>query len=230
MISPILLATSPLTPVSISSKMIVGWPFAINALIHSIKRAISPPDATVCTGRSDWFLFAANRISTSSFPEGVNASVSASFSSTCACAIARLTSCFSSFSLMPGSTSFRLFVSSFAAAVKVFSSAANCFSKRLISSSYDSFLPDCSCNSSRSAISSSTLALRCFCISEFSRSSRSCTASNRFGSDSVSSVRCAIVSAISRSSIIVLSVRDDRSFSSLKYFDALLSCPRHSRN
>ena len=73
MISPICPAIAPLTPVSISSKMMVGSPLedAINDLIHSMIRLISPPDAISLTGRRLWLRFAAKRNCTLSRPVSV---------------------------------------------------------------------------------------------------------------------------------------------------------------
>ena len=68
--SPTLFAAIPLIPVSISSKMIVGnfTSLAINALIVSITRAISPPDATDEIFCNVAFLLAENRKFTLSMP------------------------------------------------------------------------------------------------------------------------------------------------------------------
>ena len=60
---PILSATSPLTPVSISSKMIVGNCFfvASNDFKASIKRDSSPPLATLCNSFKEAPLLALNK-------------------------------------------------------------------------------------------------------------------------------------------------------------------------
>ena len=63
-------ATRPLTPVSISSKMMVGSSTAlpIMAFSESITRAISPPDATCSTGRMGELELALKRNTTLSAP------------------------------------------------------------------------------------------------------------------------------------------------------------------
>ena len=68
---PIRSAIVPLTPVSISSKMIVGrFRFcAIKALRVSITRAISPPEAVCATSCSGICLLAVKRKRTASQPE-----------------------------------------------------------------------------------------------------------------------------------------------------------------
>ena len=63
MISPILSAISPDTPVSISSKIIVGRAAAsaANDFMVSIKRDISPPEAISATDSIGLFLLAEKR-------------------------------------------------------------------------------------------------------------------------------------------------------------------------
>ena len=70
MIDPILSAISPEVPVSISSKITVGRAVApaIIDFRQSIKREISPPDATWATGINGLFLLAEKRKLTESFP------------------------------------------------------------------------------------------------------------------------------------------------------------------
>ena len=70
MICAICSATRPLTPVSISSNMMVGSPIAllIMALSDNITRAISPPEATCDTGSMSVLLLALNRNITLSTP------------------------------------------------------------------------------------------------------------------------------------------------------------------
>ena len=74
MMCAIFSATPPLTPVSISSKIIVGSFTAplIIAFRESITRAISPPEATCDTGLKGEFVLALNRNETLSFPFGLN--------------------------------------------------------------------------------------------------------------------------------------------------------------
>src|SRR6185437_11558219 len=70
MICPTLLATSPETPASISSKIMVGKAVfcAINDLIASISLESSPPEATLLISASAWPLLAVNRKRTTSNP------------------------------------------------------------------------------------------------------------------------------------------------------------------
>ena len=70
MMTAIFSAILPLTPVSISSKMIVGsfTALLIIAFSESITLAISPPDATCETGCSSLFVFALNMNDTLSQP------------------------------------------------------------------------------------------------------------------------------------------------------------------
>ncbi len=71
MISAIFSAIRPLTPVSISSKMMVGSFTAplIIALSESMMRAISPPEATCEIGCNGVLLLALNKNDTLSIPE-----------------------------------------------------------------------------------------------------------------------------------------------------------------
>ena len=63
-------ATSPLTPVSTSSNMMLGKRMcrAIMVLMHNITRDISPPEAVSLTGMGRWFLLKAIMNSTLSMP------------------------------------------------------------------------------------------------------------------------------------------------------------------
>ena len=81
-INAIFSATLPLTPVSISSNMMVGslTAPAMRALMASITRAISPPDATWLTGLSRPLLLALKRNCTWSQPLAVRVFSSATTS------------------------------------------------------------------------------------------------------------------------------------------------------
>ena len=165
----------------------VGKPLveAINALIHSISRLISPPDATSATRRSDWLRLAANINCTSSLPVGIKSAVGVICTATFACFTPRR--CMSAMRReaiwLHGER--RDWVSASAALLRALWAASTSPCRRAISSSKFANCCICHPNSSCIAISSAMVCTRCFFISVCSMLCRSCTCSRRIGSRSV---------------------------------------------
>ena len=153
-------AISPLTPVSISSKMMVGKVLAaaMSDLMESMRRLISPPEATSPAGLSGWFLLAENMKLMSSRPEGEKLLSGAISTLNRTFGIPRyatlLTRAFSKLTAAFLRESVRMSASRLVSAVSFFSLA----SSSAISSSLLSMLSIFSASESRKAISSAMLS------------------------------------------------------------------------
>ena len=209
MIAAICVAISPLTPVSISSKMMVGSPLvlAIKAFTQSINRLISPPEATSLTFLRLWLRLAANNNCTSSQPVGVKSSVGVIGISTFACATPKRVRPLMSILHICGMIFLRLSVSALADLVKVTFWASTSFCALAISKSNESKRFTCSANSSRIAINSSIVSALNLRFSSSNAPIRSSTHSKRCGSISTRFAMRSASSAMSCNSIRALSIR-----------------------
>ena len=119
-------AIVPETPVSISSKIIVGSAllFAISAFRESIKRAISPPDAMAATSCKGLFLFALNNNEIVSLPFLSKDDLGVSENSNLTCGIPNVCNCSMRDLAIVFAAVSRLFVSAFA----LFTNAPSCCS------------------------------------------------------------------------------------------------------
>ena len=167
MISPILSAISPDTPVSTSSKIIVGKAVnpAIIALMQSINREISPPEAVWATGCNSALLLAENINRISSIPS-LSGSLRGRMSTRKRVfgipnGIIILTNC----EAIAVEATLRCSLSTEACWSNSLYEASNWLSNKPICSSKESIARNCSWYWSRIAINSSTVETRCFCRS-----------------------------------------------------------------
>ena len=123
-VSAIFSAIVPETPVSISSKIIVGSAlfFAVNAFRDSINRAISPPDAIAATSCIGLFLFALNNSEMVSPPFFSKDDLGVSEKSSFTCGIPNVCSCLMSDAAIVFAAAVRLFVNAF----PIFTNVSNC--------------------------------------------------------------------------------------------------------
>ena len=216
-ISPILSATSPDTPVSTSSNIIVGKfiVFAMIAFIDSIMRDSSPPEAVASTGINSWFLLNATMNFTTSLPEAERG-CSLNCTSNTMFFNPNGKQAFRSSSANFFATTFREFVSNSACLLHSNRLAATSAVNSLMCSSELSIdLMRCS-NDAWISISSSTERTPCFVSNEYITFSRSLIRSNSPGSQSRLSWSDDRVLAISFSSINALLSRSLQSFADSK--------------
>ena len=174
---------------------------AIIALIHNIRREISPPDAVWATGCSSALLLAENINRISSIPSLSGSCLGTKSIANRIFGMPNGTTISTNWEAMAFEAILRCSLNTAACWSSSWWETSNCFFNDSICSSKESISFSCLLYLSSNSISSSTLETRCFCSKVYNVLRRSFTQSKRSGLNSMSSFRTSVSEARSFISI-----------------------------